>query len=59
MQKERMRGIIWELLMAIDDNCYEFSEKVNILKQSGITLGELNELGFDYMCCWLEDCEEE
>ena len=54
----RFIELVRELLTSIDDNCYEFSEKVNVIKGSGISAGELKTLGFDYMNDWIEDTSE-
>ena len=51
----RLIELVRELLTSIDDNCYEHSEKLNVIKGSGITADELKTLGFDYINTWLED----
>lgn len=51
----RLIELVKELLTSIDDNCYEHSEKLNVIKGSGITTDELKVLGFDYINTWLED----
>ena len=56
---ERLRELVVDLIMSIDDNCYEHSEKLNIIKGSRITEYELKLLGFDYINDWFEDAESE
>ena len=56
---ERLKELVIDLLMSIDDNCYEHSEKLNVIKGSGITADELKLFGFDYMNAWLEDADDE
>ena len=53
----RLKELVIDLITSIADNCYEHSEKLNVLKGSGITKDELEALGFDYINCWLEDAE--
>ena len=55
----RLTQLVRELLTSIDDNCYEFSEKLNVIKGSGIRADELKLLGFDYINAWFEDAESE
>jgi hypothetical protein len=55
----RLMELVKDILTSIDDNCYEFSEKVNVIKGGGITAGELKTLGFDYMNDWIEDTSED
>jgi hypothetical protein len=55
----RLIELVRKLLTSVDDNCYEFSEKMNVIKGSGITAGELKALGFDYMNDWIEDTSED
>lgn len=55
----RLTQLVRELLTSIDDNCYEFGEKLNIIKGSGIRADELKLLGFDYINAWVEDAENE
>ena len=55
----RLIELVKELLSSIDNNCYEHSEKLKIIKCCGITKDELEELGFDYIKCWLEDAEDD
>lgn len=59
LNNTRLIELVRELLTSVDDNCYEFSEKVNVIKGSGISAHELKLLGFDYMNAYLEDSEEE
>ena len=54
----RLIELVRDIITSIDDNCYEFSEKLNVIKGSGITADELKELGFDYVNAWFEDAEE-
>jgi hypothetical protein len=53
----RLKELVVDLLMSITDNCYEHSEKLNVIKGSCITADELKELGFDYVNDWLEDAD--
>lgn len=55
----RLIELARELLTSIDDNCYEHSEKLNVIKSSGITADELKMLGFDYVNTWFEDADSE
>ena len=55
----RLIELVRDIITSIDDNCYEFSEKLNVIKSSGITADELKMLGFDYVNTWLEDAENE
>lgn len=55
----RFIELVRKLLTSVDDNCYEFSEKVNVIKGSGITADELKALGFDYMNDWIEDTSDD
>ena len=55
----RLIELVRELLTSVDNNCYEFSEKVNVIKSSGVTADELKSLGFDYMNDWIEDTSED
>ena len=57
MNYERLKELVVDLLMSIDNNCYEHSEKLNVIKGSHIMTEELKELGFDYMNDWLEDAD--
>lgn len=51
----RLIELVRDIITSIDDNCYEHSEKLNVIKGSGITSDELEMLGFDYINTWLED----
>ena len=53
--RKRAKELVIDLLMAIDDHCDEFSEKVDTILSSGITEDELKLLGFDYMVAYIED----
>lgn len=53
----RLIELVKELITSIDDNCYEHSEKLNVIKGSAITADELKMLGFDYINTWLEDAD--
>lgn len=55
----RLMELVRELLTSVDDNCYEFAEKVNVIKGSCIRTDELKALGFDYMNDWIEDTSED
>jgi hypothetical protein len=55
----RLVQLVRELLTSIDENCCEFSEKLNVIKGSGIRADELKLLGFDYINTWFEDAESE
>ena len=55
----RLIELVRDIITSIDDNCYEHSEKLNVIKGSGITAEELKLLGFDYMNLWFEDAESE
>ena len=55
----RLIELVKDILTSIDDNCYEFSEKVNVIKGSLITADELKALGFDYMNDWIEDTSDD
>ena len=55
----RLVQLVRELLTSIDDNCYEFSEKLNVIRGSGIRADELEMLGFDYINAWFEDADDE
>lgn len=55
----RLMELVRELLTSVDDNCYEFTEKVNVIKGSCIRTDELKALGFDYMNDWIEDTGED
>jgi hypothetical protein len=55
MNYDRLKELVIDLLVSIDDNCYEHSEKLNVIKGSGITADELKLLGFDYINTWLGD----
>ena len=55
----RLMELVRDLLTSVDDNCYEFSEKVNVIKGSLITAEELKALGFDYMNDWIEDTSDD
>lgn len=57
INNERLAQLVTNLLISIDNNCYEFSEKLNVIKDSGITADELKLLGFEYMNCWFEDLD--
>lgn len=59
INNSRLMELVRELLASVDDNCYEFSEKVNVIMGSGITSDELKALGFDYMNDWIEDTSED
>ena len=55
----RLIDLVRDLITSIDDNCYEHSEKLNVIKGSCITKEELAELGFDYINTWIEDATDE
>ena len=55
----RLIELVRDILASIDDNCYEFSEKVNVIKGSLIKADELKTLGFDYMNDWIEDTSDD
>ena len=55
MSNARLVQLVTKLISSIDDNCYEHSDKLNIIHDSGITAAELKLLGFDYMNDWFED----
>jgi hypothetical protein len=59
ISNERLKELVVDLLMSITDNCYEHSEKLNVIKGSCITAEELKELGFDYVNTWFEDANME
>ena len=54
----RLIDLVRKLLTSVDNNCYEFNEKVNIINGSGVAADELKMLGFDYMNDWIEDTSE-
>ena len=55
----RLIELVRDIITSIDDNCYEHSEKLNVIKGSCITADELKELGFDYINTWLEDADDD
>ena len=55
----RLIELVKDLITSIDDNCYEFTEKVNVIKGSLIKSDELKALGFDYMNDWIEDTSDD
>ena len=55
----RLIELVRDLLTSVDDNCYEHSEKLNVIKGSRVTAEELKALGFDYINTWLEDADNE
>lgn len=57
ISNERLKELVVDLIMSIADNCYEHSEKLNVIKGSGIMADELKELGFDYVNTWFEDAD--
>jgi hypothetical protein len=59
ISNERLMELVVDLIMSIDSNCYEFSEKLNIIRGSLITAEELKLLGFDYINTWLEDTNKD
>lgn len=59
LDSARLKELVVDLIMSIADNCYEHSEKLNVLKGSCITKEELEALGFGYINDWFEDADRD
>ena len=58
---DRLLEITQNLLSSIDDNLYEFNDKLNVIKGADVTVAELSTLG-SHLAYYLEDsleCDED
>ena len=55
---EFYKNMAMNLVAAIDENVYEFDEKMCIFKESCISPEGFRKLGYDSIACQLEDTEE-
>jgi hypothetical protein len=54
---KKYKTALTSLINAIDEELYEFEDKMNIFRRSGITSEEFRAFGYDSIACQLEDTE--